>query len=143
MSVPQLVSCDRPHLAAAFPPDPCPGSGLLTVTAHAVQPGAVVITVRGEVDLFTSPLLRERLLAHLHDTSPQLIVDLSGVSFFGVAGLTILVAVREVAAGFGLCVVAHTRAVLMPLMITGLDGAFDVYPDLAQALLRVGGGPDR
>jgi anti-sigma B factor antagonist len=100
--------------------------------------------VRGEVDLMTSPLLRDRLLAHLHDTAPQVIVDLTKVGFLGAAGLTALLTAREaaMAAGTKMFVVAHTRPVLLPLTITGLDGVFDIDPDLAQALLRSGCGPD-
>jgi anti-anti-sigma factor len=117
---------------------------LLTVTAHPVSPGVVVIVVRGEVDLFTSPLLRERLLAHLRDTASQMIVDLTRVRFFGAAGLAVLLAARQAAMAVdtGLCVVAYSRTVLMPLRVTELDRMFDVYPDLAHALLRLGGGPD-
>jgi anti-anti-sigma regulatory factor len=43
------------------------------------------------------PLLQNRLLAHLNDTGPQLIVDLTGVGFFGATGLTILVTVTKAA----------------------------------------------
>jgi anti-sigma B factor antagonist len=138
------VSTDRPPPAVAVLPDLDSGTEFLTVTAHPVPPSAVVITVRGEVDLVTSPLLRDRLLAHLHDTAPQMIVDLTKVGFLGAAGLTALLTARQAAtaAGITLCVVAHTRPVLLPLTITGLDGVFDIYPDLAQALLRSGCGPD-
>jgi anti-sigma B factor antagonist len=138
------VSTDRPPSAVAELPDLDSGTQFLTVTAHPVPPSAVMITVRGEVDLVTSPLLRDRLLAHLHDTAPQVIVDLTRVGFFGAAGLTALLTARAaaMAAGIRLCVVAHTRPVLLPLAVAGQDGVFDIYPDLAQALLRSGAGPD-
>lgn len=137
------VSTDRPPTAAVLP-DLDSGTEFLTVTAHPVPPSAVVITVRGEVDLVTTPLLRDRLLAHLHHTAPQMIVDLTRVGFLGAAGLTALLTAREtaIATGIKMCVVAHTRPVLLPLAIAGLDGVFDIYPDLAQALLRSGCRPD-
>jgi anti-sigma B factor antagonist len=116
----------------------------LTVTARPVPPDAVVVAVRGEVDLVSGPLLRDFLLGHLRHVTPQLVIDLTGVDFFGAAGLTVLVSVREsaVAVGIRMCVVAHTRRVLLPLAIVGLDGVFDIYSDLAQALLRSGCGQD-
>ncbi|HKS48965.1 MAG TPA: STAS domain-containing protein [Amycolatopsis sp.] len=138
------VSTDPPSPVVAVLPTGRPGKALLTLTAHPDPPGAVVVAVRGEVDLFTSPLLRDGLLAHLRHTGPQLIIDLSDVGFFGAAGITVLVTVGEaaMAAGVGLSVIARTRPVLLPLRITGLDGVLNIYPDLAHALRRPGGGPD-
>lgn len=109
----------------------------LTVTARRAPPVAVVLTVLGDVDMATSPLLRAHLLQHLRDTHQNIVVDLTRVNFFGAAGLTVLVDVREaaVAAGVRLSLVARTRVVLLPLTITGLDREFDISPDLAGALL--------
>ncbi|MDX8052779.1 STAS domain-containing protein [Lentzea sp. BCCO 10_0798] len=117
---------------------------LLTVTARPVVSGAVVLAVRGEVDSCTSPLLKIRLLEHVRPTDPPLVIDLTDVSFLGAAGLTVLVTVREaaMAAGIALCLVGCTRPVLLPLKVTGLDGVFDICPDIAHALLRLGCGPD-
>jgi anti-sigma B factor antagonist len=128
-----------PPRAAPAPPDPYPDTGLLTVTANSVHPGAVVITVSGEVDLLTSPLLLDAVLAHPHGPERRLIVDLTAVGFFGAAGLTVLAIARLAtrAVGTGLCLVANTRPVLPPLTITGMHTQFDIYPDLAHALLRV------
>jgi anti-sigma B factor antagonist len=141
----QVLSPDRPPQPATPAPDPHPSAELLTLTAQPVPPGAVVIRVDGEVDLFTSPLLRNGLLAHLHGPGRGLIIDLTAVGFFGAAGLTVLATVRHaaLAVGVGLGLVAHTRPVLLPLTITGMHTQFDIYPDLTQALLGVAGGSGR
>ncbi|WP_166677717.1 STAS domain-containing protein [Amycolatopsis arida] len=111
------------------------------MTTQPVPGGAVVLGVRGEVDLCTSPLLRDGLLAHLRQASVPLVIDLTDVSFFAAAGLTVLVTARQAAvtAGIGLCVVANSRPVLLPLTITGLDRVLDIHPDLADALLCLSG----
>lgn len=136
-----IVPVDRPLQV----PTPAPNPEVLTVTAHPIAPGVVVITVRGGVDLFTSPLLLDSLIVHLHGPGSRLIVDLTGVGFFGAAGLSVLATARQatLAVGVGLCLVAHTRPVLLPLTITGMHTQFDIYPDLAHALRRVAGGPGR
>lgn len=115
----------------------------LVVMACRALPDAVVLTVRGAVDLRTSPLLRDRLLSHLRPAIPYVVVDLTRVTFFGVAGLTVLLDVREAteAAGIRLRLVAHTRVVLLPLAITGVDRVFDIHPNLDSALDRRD-GPD-
>lgn len=135
---------DRRHQAATLVPDPRPSADL-TVTAHPESSGVVVIRVLGEVDLATSPLLLTGLLARLQGPTRQMVVDLTAVGFFGAAGLTVLATVRRaaLAVGTGLCLVARTRPVLLPLTITGMDTLYDIYPDLLHALLHVGGGgPD-
>ncbi|QFU91707.1 STAS domain-containing protein [Amycolatopsis sp. YIM 10] len=136
--------------STALPPaDVPPGrraeAELLTITAKRVLPGTVVLAVRGEVDLCSGPLLRDALRAHLRHPSVPLVVDLTGVGFFGVAGLNVMVTAAEaaVAAGAGLCLVANSRPVLWPLTITGLDGMFDIHPNLTEALQCPGGGPAR
>lgn len=139
-----MTAVRQPSRATAVLSPPRPGAELLTVTARSILSGPVVLAVRGEVDSSTSQQLQDGLLTHLRPTGPLLVIDLTDVSFFGAAGLTVLVNVRDaaVAARGRLCVVARTRPVLLPLMITGLDDLFDIYPDIARALLRQGGGPD-
>ncbi|MCT2587957.1 STAS domain-containing protein [Actinophytocola gossypii] len=132
---------------AVYPPvqpHPYSATQLLTITAHPVPPAATVLTVHGEVDMLTSTQMADQLLPLVRDTVPHVIVDLTDVGFFGVAGLTVLVDAREPAAtaGVTLCLVASTRPVLMPLAITGLDSVFHISSDLTDALVRAGCGPD-
>jgi anti-anti-sigma factor len=103
-----------------------------------------VLTVHGEVDMLTSTQLTDQLLPRVRGTVPHVIVDLTDVDFFAAVGLTVLVNAKDAAtmAGTMLCLVASTRPVLLPLTITGLDGMFDISPDLTHALLRAGCGPD-
>lgn len=121
-----------------------PAAQLLTVTVRPGRPDAVVLSVRGEVDMSTSPFLQRVLLSHLDDAAELMIVDLTGVSFLGAAGLTVLVNVKRaaVAAQRRLRLVARTSVVLIPLTITGLAGEFDIYPALAGVSSFPGGGPD-
>jgi anti-sigma B factor antagonist len=138
------VSTDAPSPSVTSQPDLHPARQLLTVTTHPAPPAAIVLTVRGEVDMLTSTQLTDQLLPHVWDTVPHVIVDLTEVGFFAAAGLTVLVNARQaaMAAGLTLRLVASTRPVLLPLTITGLDGMFDISPDLTHALLRAGCGPD-
>lgn len=121
-----------------------PDLDLLTVTAHPVPPDAMVLAVCGEVDLSTTSILQNALLANLCDTVTHVVVDLTAVDFLSAAGLAVLADVREaaVAAGSSVCLVARTRVVLLPMTITGLDREFDIYPTLADAPPFPGGGLD-
>ncbi len=110
----------------------------LTVTSQLAQPGTIVLTARGEVDMASAPYLRDRLQGEIHHAGPDLIANLNDVSFFGAAGLDVLADVQEAAslAEIGFCVVARTRKILMPLRVTGLDLVLDVYPDLDHTPMR-------
>lgn len=132
-----------PHVSTAQP-DLSSATRQLTITTRSAPLAATVLTVHGDVDMVTSTQLEDHLLPLVRDTDPHVIVDLSGVGFFGVAGLTVLVKARDAAtaAGVTLRLVASTRAVLRPLAVTGLDGLFDISPDLTDALMRAGCGPD-
>jgi len=64
------------------------GHELLTVVA-TVDPGtgATVLTVAGEADMLTAPVLRQRLEEHFCADRAPIIVDLSRVEFFGSTAL--------------------------------------------------------
>lgn len=136
---------DHPPQLPAQRRGPPPTEDLLAVTAHSVPPGAVALAVRGEIDMHTSPLLRDQLFAHLCRPATLVVIDLSEVEFFGAAGLTVLIAVSEAArtAGIGLCLVVRGRVVPRVLAATGLTGAFDLHPDAAHALLHAVRAPAR
>lgn len=123
-------------VAAQPSPIALAGGELMTVTSRVVASGAVVVAVHGEADGTTCPLLHDRLIAHVRSIH-HLILDLGGLSFFGAAGLTVLVVVRQAAllADCRLCVVVGTRSVRLPLMITGLVDVFDLHTDLTGALV--------
>lgn len=120
------------HVDVTAPLSPC----VVELTAETARSGAVVVAVRGELEMTTCSSLGDRLSDHLRSTH-QLVLDLGGVSLLCAAGLTVLVEAREMAraTGTSLCVVAHTRLVLEPLMITGLTDVFDLHPSVADALL--------
>jgi anti-sigma B factor antagonist len=107
-----------------------PAAPPLTVTIRSLSPSALICAVFGEVDSWTAPRLRDRLVAQVHVGGPDLVVDLGEVGFLGAAGLGVLVEVKIAAeaSGVGFCLVARTRPVLRPLTVTGLDLAFEVYP---------------
>lgn len=87
-----------------------------------------VVTVAGEVDLATSPLLRERLDAHLEAGRSSLILDLSGTTFLDSTGLGVLVNVlkRCRQAGGELHLVVVEPRILKLFAITGLQDTFSI-----------------
>lgn len=104
-------------------------------TTCTARRGMLAITVRGETDMFTAPLLRVRIHEQIRRGGPDLVIDLTEVSLLSAAGLSVLNTAHEAAitAEVGFCLVASTRPVLLPLRVTALDGVLACYPDLDSA----------
>lgn len=113
-------------------------SDLLTVDVDT-RGGAVVVSVRGELDLATVPVLRERLDTLLPGAASPLVVDLSAVTFIGSAGLALLVDAHNRCRehDIPLALVASGSVVPRAIQVTALDQVFAVHATLESAL----GGP--
>ena len=97
-----------------------PANDLLTVELSEPAPSARV-TVSGEVDSSSAPLLREQLDTLFEGALSELTIDLSAVTFLDSAGLCVLAAAhRRAGSDIHLRVLASSRAVIRPLQITGL-----------------------
>lgn len=91
--------------------------------------GDAVLVLAGEIDLATSPRVRDAVIDVLATQPPaRLVIDLSGVSFLDSTGIGALVAGRNKAAALGVpFVVRHPqRMVRRVLDIAGLLEVLDV-----------------
>lgn len=107
----------------------------LTVTNRS-EAGREVVSVEGEVDVYTAPLLRQRL-GDLHAAGQDhVVVDLSGVDFLDSTGLGVLVGgLNRVQERRGsLVLVCGQDRILKVFRITGLTEVFAIHPDLHTAL---------
>ena len=89
-----------------------------------------VLTVRGEVDVTTTPRVRAQLISLLSEGEPRLIVDLEGVDFLDSSGLGALVAGLKLArsrSGELRIVCDHQRSVRKVLEVTGLERVLERY----------------
>lgn len=95
-----------------------------------------VLEVGGEVDMYSSPTLRERIAELLDGDDKALVVDLSGTSFLDSTGLGALVAglnhARQV--GGQMPIVCSSDRILKLFRITGLDGVFTIFPSIDAAV---------
>lgn len=132
--------------AGSQPPEPGHGAehlpmgdGGLDVRLEQLGPRLVALQVTGEVDMLTAPLLAARVRDHFSAAGGALVVDMTGVSFLGSAGLAVLAEAANLAAGQSspLRVVADSAAVLRPLQVTGLDDVLVTCDSLATAIGEV------
>jgi anti-sigma B factor antagonist len=105
------------------------------------EPGYVIVSVAGEVDIATVGRLREHLSALVAGGLP-LVADLDQVSFIDATGLGALVAAARQAAaqGVSLCVVCAQPQTRRLFRLTGLDHQIPLARDLAEALHALDAG---
>ncbi|ACQ78890.1 anti-sigma-factor antagonist [Beutenbergia cavernae DSM 12333] len=107
----------------------------LTV-AGTDRSGVPVVSVTGEVDVYTGPVLREELEKALARGTTGVVVDLSGVAFIDSTGLGVLVtAHRQLASRGGrLHVCAPEGKITSVIALTGLDAVLAVHSALDDAV---------
>ncbi len=102
--------------------------------------GIVLVRVAGEIDMFTSPNLRDTLLPCFNPSTTGIVVDLSGVSFMDSSGIATLVEGLQwsrkenrkfILTGLG-------KTVFNALSLTKLDNVFSIEADADTALAGIG-----
>jgi len=101
-----------------------------------VDNGVNIVKVSGEIDVFSSPRLREMLLDVIDKGPLRLVVDLSDVTFLDSTGLGVLVGIyhRLRARNGSMSFVGANDRVRRVFHITQLTKIFSLYDTLEEAL---------
>ena len=105
------------------------GLDVRNVSDHAV------VDVKGEIDVYTAPKLREKLIELVSEGKYNVVVNLEGVDFLDSTGLGVLVgALKRVKAHDGsLSLVCTQDKILKIFKITGLTKVFPIHPSVEEA----------
>jgi anti-sigma B factor antagonist len=103
---------------------------------RAVGSKAHVVSVTGEVDLFTAPTFKQRVMVPVAAGVEHVVVDLTEATFVDSSSLGVLIgAHRKLTARGGRLVVAcANEAIVKTFSITGLDGVFGLVASVDAAL---------
>lgn len=98
--------------------------------------GAVIVTLRGELDIVSAPAVRERLLSLLRPGASRLVIDMSAIRYADASGLAVLVSTqrRAVLLGGTLRLAALQPEVARVLTVTGFSRQLAAYPTVAAAI---------
>src|SRR2546427_11290404 len=98
--------------------------------------GVAVLTLRGEIDVYTAPRMRQAIVDLVDAGSLNIVVDMGMVDFLDSTGLGVLVeGLKRVRTRSGnLTLVATQDKILKIFDITGLNKAFPIYGSRDQAL---------
>ena len=106
------------------------------ITDRKVDDDTHVVSVCGEIDLFTAPEFKQRMSAPIDEGRSNLVVDLSKTTFIDSSSLGVLIGAhrRLKLRGGELLVVCSNDAIAKTFKITGLDGVFTIAPTIEAAL---------
>ena len=104
------------------------------------EQGRAVVSVRGEVDLYTSPALRDALAAAFARRESTVIVDLSEVTYMDSSGIATLVVAHGAArkSAGRLVLAGLTDRVREVFKLARLESVFELAPTVAAALASGG-----
>jgi anti-sigma B factor antagonist len=101
-----------------------------------------LISLAGEVDLYTAPEFKQQLLEVIGQGSKTVVVDLTDTTFIDSTTLGVLVGgvKRLRPEGGQLVLVCNDRNITKIFEITGLDRVFTIYPTRDEAIAGTGDG---
>jgi anti-sigma B factor antagonist len=113
----------------------------LSLSTRSVA-GRRILEVGGEIDVYTAPQLRERLISLVDGGDRRVVVDLGRVEFLDSTGLGVLVGALKRLRGVDgeLSLVCPQERLLKIFRITGLDRVFTLYDSVDAATSDSDGG---
>ena len=108
----------------------------LTLNVYSDSPDSTVVAVGGEIDVYSAPKLREKLISLVESGSYHLIIDIEAVEFLDSTGLGVLVGgLKRVRAHDGWIDLVCTQGrILRIFRITGLSRVFNIYDSVVDAI---------
>jgi len=107
-----------------------------SLTEDALDDDRHVVAVRGEIDLFTAPELKQKLTDAIEGGKSRIVVDLSDTSFLDSTALGVLIgAVKRLRTREGALVIVNVdQNIAKTFEITGLDQIFTILPTRDEAV---------
>ena len=111
------------------------------IKTEQLSDDAYVISLSGEVDLYTAPEFKQQLLEVISQGATEVIVDLSSTTFIDSTTLGVLVGgVKRLRPNEGrLSLVCSDRNITKIFEITGLDRVFAIYSTRDEAVSKLEG----
>ena len=110
------------------------------INTEQLDDSSYVISLAGEVDLYTAPEFKQQLLEVINQWAKEVIVDFSNTTFIDSTTLGVLVGgVKRLRTNDGqLALVSSDRNITKIFEITGLDRVFTIYGGRDEAVAGLG-----
>lgn len=110
------------------------------INTEQLGDSSYVISLTGEVDLYTAPEFKQQLLDVINQGAKEVVVDFSNTTFIDSTTLGVLVGgVKRLRTNEGqLSLVCSDRNITKIFEITGLDRVFTIYGSRDEAVAGIG-----
>ena len=110
------------------------------INTEQLSDDAYVISLAGEVDLYTAPEFKQQLLEVIAEGGRQVVIDFTSATFIDSTTLGVLVSgVKRLRTNDGqLSLICSDRNITKIFEITGLDRVFTIYPSREEAVATIG-----
>jgi anti-sigma B factor antagonist len=104
--------------------------------SERTESGIPVVSITGDIDLETSPKLRDHLKPFSSAKTPALLLDFTGVNYIDSSGLATLIEYFQAVQAFKgkLALAALSPRVKNVFEIVRLEQIFSIHPDVPSAL---------
>lgn len=111
----------------------------LRVEVERPEEGMAVLKLAGEVDVYTSPRVKQEIVDLLNGGATKLVVDLSAVEYLDSTGLGVLIGglKRTKEREGDLKIACDNLRIMRIFEITGLTKIFDIYRTATEARAKV------
>ncbi|GHH42497.1 STAS domain-containing protein [Lentzea cavernae] len=101
--------------------------------------GIAVVEIAGELDMKTAKTSLADVLLVLDQRPNGIVLDLHSVTFFGSAGVSLLVSVQQESRrqGVPFGIVAAHKAVTRSLTVSGMESRLPLFPAVADAVVAL------
>jgi anti-sigma B factor antagonist len=108
----------------------------LKVEPRQVREGVTILALGGEVDVYTSPRLKQEMTDLISTGTRKLVIDLTEVQYLDSTGLGVLIGGLKRAREHDgdLRLICDNLRILRIFEITGLTKIFDIYRNESEAL---------
>jgi anti-sigma B factor antagonist len=113
------------------------------LSEQELDAGRHVVGVRGEIDLFTAPELKQKLTDAIEDGKTRIVVDLTETTFLDSTALGVLIgAVKRLRSRDGALVIVNVdQNIAKTIEITGLDQIFTILAERDAAIAALDAAP--
>jgi anti-sigma B factor antagonist len=113
------------------------------LTEDSIDAERHVVAVRGEIDLFTAPELKQKLTDAIEGGKTRIVVDLSDTTFLDSTALGVLIgAVKRLRSRDGALVIVNVdQNIAKTFEITGLDQIFTILAERDAAIAALDAAP--
>ena len=111
------------------------------ISDQSIDADTHVIELGGEVDLYTAPEFKERMVQVIEEGKKRVVIDLSNATFIDSTTLGVLVGgvKRLRPSGGSMALVCSDQNIQKIFEITGLDRVFPIHQSREEALTAVSG----